>query len=127
MYLVLKNIHLATILTSIVLFLLRGGFMLTRSPRLRLPILQVLPHMVDTLLLVSGAGLVAVLGTGVLGQPWLQVKLALVLAYIVAGSVALKRGRTFRARIVALAMALLTVALILVTALTHRPLGLPGT
>lgn len=121
MYLLLKNIHLAMITTSIGLFVLRGALMLARSPRLRTSALQILPHFIDTLLLASGIGLVAVLGTAVLAQAWLQLKLTLILAYIVAGSVALKRGRTYRVRAAAFAAALVIVALIVTTAVSHRP------
>lgn len=126
MYLLLKNIHLATITLSLALFVLRAALMLVGSPRLRTPVLKVLPHVIDTLLLASGVGLIFVLGSATLGQSWLQVKLALLIAYIVAGSVALKRGKTLRIRVLAGAAALIIVALLIATALTHRPFALPA-
>ncbi len=123
MYLLLKNLHIAAVITSISLFLLRGILMMARSPRLHSRILQVLPHVVDTVLLASGVGLILVLGIALLTATWLQVKLTLLIAYIVAGSVALKRGRTYRIRLLTLAAALIIVATIIATALTHQPLG----
>lgn len=127
MYLLLKNLHIAAVITSISLFLLRGILMMARSPRLHSRILQVLPHVVDTVLLASGVGLILVLGIALLAATWLQVKLTLLIAYIVAGSVALKRGKTYRIRLLALAAALIIVATIIATAMTHQPLGLPAT
>lgn len=127
MYEILKTTHLAAIATSISLFVFRGGLMIRESPNLRAPALRVLPHVIDTVLLASGLGLIAIIGWELFSVRWLQVKLTLVIAYIVTGSVALKYGRSRKIRLRAFMAALLIVALIVATAITRRPLALPAT
>jgi len=60
---------------------------------------RVLPHVVDTALLASAIALAVALGQYPLVNGWLTAKLAGLLAYIVLGSIALKRGRTRKIRI----------------------------
>ena len=57
------------------------------------------------------------------GNGWLTMKVALLVVYIVLGSVALKRGRTRRIRVAAFAAALLTVGFLVTVARAHHPLG----
>jgi uncharacterized membrane protein SirB2 len=54
---------------------------------------------------------------------WLTAKVLGLLAYIVLGSIALKRGRTRGQRILAFAAALLAAAYVVSVALTRDPLG----
>ena len=51
-------------------------------------------------------------------------KVVLLVAYIVLGSVALKRGRTRAIRIAAFAAALATIGFLVTVARAHHPLGL---
>jgi uncharacterized membrane protein SirB2 len=81
------------------------------------------PHIVDTVLLASALGLAWVGGYRPLEVPWLEAKLVGLVAYIVAGTVALKRGRTAGVRTMAFAMALLAYAYIVSVALTKHPHG----
>jgi uncharacterized membrane protein SirB2 len=55
---------------------------------------------------------------------WLTTKVVLLLAYIVLGSIALKRGRSKRIRVAAFVAALLTVGFIVSVAQAHHPLGI---
>lgn len=79
---------------------------------------------IDTLLLAAGVMLWTLLGLHPVRDPWLGVKLLLLLAYIVVGSLALKRGRTARRRRLAFVAALGLYAFMASVALAHRPLGL---
>ena len=54
---------------------------------------------------------------------WLATKLLLLVAYVVLGSFALKRGRTPRARQVFFAAATLIYVVMFGIARTHHPLG----
>ena len=54
---------------------------------------------------------------------WLAVKLVLLVAYVVLGSLALKRARTPRARAACFCAALLRIRLHVGVARTHHPLG----
>jgi uncharacterized membrane protein SirB2 len=67
--------------------------------------------------------LAAIGGFNPLAVPWLGAKVAALVLYIVAGTVALKRGRTPRARATAFAAALAVYAYIVSVALTKQPLG----
>jgi len=126
-YVWLKNLHVACAILSYVGFLLRGWWMLRESPHLRHPLTRVLPHVNDTMLLLAGLGLAVLLQQYPLAQGWLSAKLAALLVYIVLGSVALKRGRTLRIRLLALGGATLAFGYIVAVAVTHQPLpSLPG-
>ena len=75
------------------------------------------------MLLASALGLAWVGGFRPLEVPWLEAKLVGLVLYIVAGTIALKRGRTAGVRATAFAMALLAYACIVSVALTKHPLG----
>ena len=122
-YLVAHHLHVALVTISITLFVLRGGLMLAGSPRLRTPLLRVLPHLVDTLLLASALWLVSILRLSPWRDPWLAAKIAGLVLYVVLGSLALRRARTRRGRVLALCAALVTVGWIVSVALSRSPLG----
>ncbi|MCE3286320.1 MAG: hypothetical protein K0R70_2576, partial [Steroidobacteraceae bacterium] len=58
---------------------------------------------------------------------WLTMKVALLVVYVVLGSLAPKRGRTRGVRIAALVGALLTVGFLYTVARAHHPLGIFAT
>lgn len=120
-YLALRHIHITAVVISIALFTLRGIWMLADSPRLQDRWVRILPHVVDTVLLASAIALTLVLGQYPFAQAWLTAKLVGLLAYIVLGSIALKRGRSKATRAAAFAAALLTVAYIVGVAVHHHP------
>lgn len=101
-------------------FALRGYWMWRNDARLRAPWVRRLPHVVDTVLLLSGAGLAYLYRFSPTEQPWLAAKLIALAIYIVLGMVALRRGRTRRVRALALVAALAVFALIVATALAKR-------
>ncbi|MDG2091276.1 MAG: SirB2 family protein [Gammaproteobacteria bacterium] len=88
-YLILKSIHMSSALLSISGFILRGYWMLNDSPLLQSKPVKILPHIVDTVLLLSAIGLLFNLGFGLLKQGWMFHKVALLLVYIVFGMIAL--------------------------------------
>jgi len=112
MYATLKLIHISAAILTISGFVLRGLWMLVESPILGTRIVRTAPHIIDTVFLLSGIGLIWTLNLPVLNQPWLLTKFAALIAYILLGTIALKRGRTRHIRIGALALALLTFAYI---------------
>ena len=105
MYETLKTLHLGFALLTISGFVLRGCWMLVDSPRLTDRVTRIAPHIIDTLFLVTGIGMLAAVSMNPLTQPWLTGKLLGLLAYIVLGTLALKRGRTRRQRGLAFAAA----------------------
>jgi uncharacterized membrane protein SirB2 len=123
-YLALRHAHIACAILTIALFVLRGGLMLAESPWQRKPVLRYLPHAVDTVLLTSALMLTTVIHQYPFGAGWLTAKVALLVLYIVLGSIALKRGRTRRTRVVAFWAALATVGFLITVARAHHPLGM---
>ena len=121
-YSLLKHVHLATIAITLTLFLLRGAWMMADSPRLRARWVRIVPHVNDTLLLASGIGLAVLMQQYPLVHGWLTAKLFALIAYIVLGTVALKRGKTKAQRITAWVAALLVFGYMAAVAVAHDPL-----
>ena len=121
-YLVLKNLHLATIAITLALFLLRGFWMMADSPRLQARWVRIVPHVNDTLLLASGIGLAVLIQQYPLVHGWLSAKFFALIAYIVLGTIALKHGKTRGQRIAAWIAALLVFGYMVVVAVAHDPL-----
>jgi uncharacterized membrane protein SirB2 len=123
-YLLVKQIHMASAGASFSLFLLRGIWMLRQSPRLRALWVRILPHLIDTLLLVSAIALVVMSRQYPVQQHWLTAKVVALLLYIGLGMVALKRGRTRTVRTLAWLAALGVFVYIVSVAVSRNPL--PG-
>ena len=117
MYATLKLVHIGTAILTISGFMLRGYWMLSGSSKLQLKLVRVLPHIVDTVFLLSGIGLIVILNLPVLSQDWLLMKFTALIAYIVLGTIALGRGKTMRGRTIAFVLALATFAYIVGVAL----------
>lgn len=119
-YLAIKHLHITFAALSGSFFLLRGLWMLAESPMLQRRWVKVVPHVVDTLLLGSALVLVFWSGQYPFVQTWLTAKVLALIAYIVLGTIALKRGKTKGVRTFALLAALATFAYILAVALTRQ-------
>ncbi len=119
----IKWVHVAMVLASGSLFALRGADMLLRSKLGTRASVRYLSYTIDTTLLTSALILATVLHQYPFVHGWLTVKVMLLLAYVVLGSYALKRGATLKVRARCLAAALLTYLLIIRVALTHDPFG----
>lgn len=119
-YALLRTAHIATVHISLILFLLRGFWMLRESPRLQDRWIRILPHVNDTLLLAAAIAMLVVGSLNPLEQPWLMAKIIGLLAYIGVGTVALKRGRTKAVRVKALVAALGIFAYIVAVAVTKQ-------
>ncbi len=120
----LKQIHIALALVSLSGFAVRGYWMMRGSPLLKRQWVRVVPHFVDTLLLVTGLSLVFTLSLYPGEQTWLTAKLVALVLYILLGTVALKRGRTYALRTTAFVAALAVFTYMAAVAVTHRPLPL---
>lgn len=118
-YLLLKYLHVTCVVLSGLGFCLRGYWMLTGSPRLKQRLARVLPHIVDTLLLSSALAMAWMSSQYPFVATWLTAKLFGLLAYILLGTMALKRGRTKAIRRRYLLLALLVYGYIVSVALTR--------
>ena len=121
-YVALKHLHVACVVLSGLGFCLRGWWMLRESPLRQHRLTRILPHVVDSLLLGSAVTMAWMSGQYPFVYGWLTAKLFGLLAYIVLGAMALRRGRTREIRIRAFVLALLAYAYIVGVALTRNPL-----
>jgi uncharacterized membrane protein SirB2 len=121
-----KTIHVGCALLSISLFFIRGLWMISDSPWRRKPAVKILPHIVDTTLLVSAIVLVVQTAQYPLEQSWLLAKISALLVYIGLGLVALRFGSSKPIRIVAWLCAILTFMYIYSVAITRNPMPFIG-
>lgn len=119
MYLALKAIHVVCAVVTISGFLLRGYWMLVSSPRLHLKATRIAPHVVDTLFLLSGIAMLWMTSLNPLTQPWLLAKFAGLVAYIILGTIAIRRGPTLQIRALAFVGAVALFAYIAGVAVTR--------
>jgi uncharacterized membrane protein SirB2 len=122
----LKAIHLGCVTLSLIGFVLRGGLMLAGSRLLWQRWVRTLPHVVDTLLLISGIWMAVNLRLNPLTTDWLAAKLLALIGYVVLGAIALRRGRTRALRQLALLSALALFAYMVAVARLRTPLPFIG-
>lgn len=126
-YLTLRHAHIGFALLSVSLFVLRGCLMLAQSPHVHSAWLRYPSYLIDTTLLTFALMLMTVIHQYPFVSGWLSMKVALLVVYVLLGSIALKRGRTRQVRAVAFVAALLTVAFLYSVARAHHPLGILAT
>lgn len=119
MYLLLKNLHMICAAATITGFILRGYWMMSSSALLQHRITRVAPHVIDTLFLLSGIGMLIALSMNPLSQAWLVAKFVGLIAYILLGTIAIKRGPTMKIRLVAFVAAVSVFAYIVGVAVSH--------
>jgi len=117
-YWLIKNLHTLAALLTISGFMLRGYWMVTGSDRLQHRVTRTVPHIVDTIFLLSGIAMLAMLSLNPLSQAWLLAKFAGLIAYILLGTIAIRRGSTPQVRKVAFVAALAVFAYIVGVALS---------
>lgn len=119
----LKSAHVGCVFASGMLFAARGVGVLAgaRWPAMR-PVKR-LSYLIDSGLLLFALLMLLALRWNPFAVPWLATKLALLVVYIVLGSLALKRARSRRVRTICFVAALLCFAFIVTVAHAHDPLG----
>ncbi|GHD71045.1 SirB2 family protein [Vogesella fluminis] len=107
-YQTLKHAHAGLAYLTVTLFTLRAGLSFVRPALLQTRLLRIVPHVIDTLLLIAGITLAVLAGLSPHEQPWLAAKIVALLVYIALGSIGLKRlhGSPWRAVVLALAIAM---------------------
>jgi uncharacterized membrane protein SirB2 len=120
-YVSLKITHVSCVAISYALFVARGVWMMRGSALLQQRWVHIVPHVVDTVLLMSAVAMAVMIRQYPFVAPWLTAKLLALLAYIALGTVALKRGKTRRVRITAWFAAQAVFFYIVAVALTRSP------
>ncbi|WP_199609329.1 SirB2 family protein [Flocculibacter collagenilyticus] len=123
MYMAVKHLHLTFVLLSVSLLVLRFAWMLKSSPMLEKRWVKIVPHINDTLLLISAFGLCFMISQYPFQDKWLTEKIFAVVAYILMGTMALK-GRTTQLRWIAMLGAFGWLGLIAKLAVTKQPIFL---
>ncbi|MEQ6289544.1 SirB2 family protein [Vogesella sp. GCM10023246] len=107
-YQTLKHIHAGLAYLSVTLFALRAVLSYLQPALLQSKALRIGPHVVDSGLLAAAITLAVWAGLSPLEQPWLMAKIVALIAYIVLGTLGLKRlqGSPLRGPVLLLALAM---------------------
>lgn len=93
-YMAVKHLHLLTIVISLLLFLVRGGFALRGAQWIHHKWVKIPTHLNDTLLLLAALGLCYHLGQWPFyNSAWLTAKVVGLVVYILLGTLAIKKGK----------------------------------
>lgn len=119
----IKLIHISTALISINLFLIRGFWVFRDSSmdkqRLSKKWVKILPHINDTILLITATYLAYSIQQYPFVDTWLTAKFIALLFYIVFGMFALKRAKEITNKALFFILALVTFSYIVGVALTR--------
>lgn len=110
MYTLFKHLHLTAIGLSVLLFLFRFVLLTLQSPMLQKKWLKILPHIVDTLLLVSAISLMVLIQQYPFVDAWVTEKLLGLVMYIFMVTLALKPSNNKFIRFVGLIGAISWIA-----------------
>jgi|SRR5699024_1747899 len=123
-YLLVKNIHIGLVLLSGSLFVLRGLWVLIAGSGAPLQKkVNRLSYVIDSCLLLAAVLLLVILDYAPLAAAWLQVKLILLVLYVLLGVLAFRNKYSMQVRWLAYAAALLCFALMYYSARLHQPLA----
>lgn len=120
---ILKHLHVTFVGLSFIGFVVRGIWMIQNSQLLYRKPVKILPHVIDTGLLLSAIGLAVMAHLSPDAHPWLLAKIMALPIYIVLGVLALKPGRPKKVRIVFFFLALLVFIYIVSVAFLKTPLS----
>ena len=125
-YFDLKSLHVLLALTSISGFIIRWIWMRSGSVLIQLRSVRILPHVIDSLFLATGIWLAFTIQQFPFTHAWLTAKVLGLVAYVLLGSLALKRARSTSGRILAFAAAVVLFAWIVSVARSKSALGFLG-
>jgi uncharacterized membrane protein SirB2 len=122
-YSVVKLVHQSAVTLSIAGFVVRGAASLAGARWVGSRFARTLPHLVDSVLLISALTLAWMLRLSPDKAPWLPAKMVGLVLYVALGVIALRPGRAIAVRTAAWFGALGVVAWIVSVAITKSPLG----
>lgn len=122
-YATIKLVHQAAVTLSISGFVVRGAASFSGARWVHSRAARTVPHIVDTVLLLSALTLAWMLRLTPGNAPWLLAKVIGLFVYVGLGVLALRPGRARRVRLAAWVGALVVVAWIVSVAITKNPFG----
>jgi len=120
----IRFVHIAAVIASGSLFLLRGLALFAGAGWAMATPLRVSSHVIDTVLLAAALMLMTVVRQYPFVDDWLTVKVAFLIVYIALGSVALRSGAARAVRVGCFIAALLVYGFIVSVARAQDPLGI---
>lgn len=126
LFTLLISVHLVSVALTIGFFIARYWWRYSNNPLINARWVRIAPHCIDTVLFLSGAGLMW--KTGYLPftdkGAWLTEKLFGVIIYIALGFIALgrRRPRSQQSRFIAFLLALVVLFIIIQLAITRIPI-----
>lgn len=122
-YATVKVVHQTAVTLSLTGFFVRGAASLAGAAWVRGRAAKTLPHVVDSVLLLSALVMAGMLRLTPDRAPWLLAKIIGLVAYVALGVVALRPGRPRALRATAWLAALAVAGWIASVAITKSPLG----
>ena len=117
-------LHVFCVVLTGSFFIVRGIWMLVDSRLLENKPVKVVPHIIDTLILVSAISLTLQIQQYPITDNWLTVKLLAPVIYTLLGIFAVRRGKTKTRRLAFFITALLTYGFIISVTLSSHPAGI---
>ena len=122
-YLLFKQIHASLALISVTGFVLRWTWRMQQSRWAFTRAARVIPHVVDTLLLVSAFAMIALADQVPVGMNWVSAKIAGLVLYILLGVIAMRSAPVKSRSVPAFVAAVLVFCWIVSVAVSKSPLG----
>ncbi|MEO8671634.1 MAG: SirB2 family protein [Tahibacter sp.] len=119
----IRLVHIACVIASGLLFVLRGTLMLGGVAGYNHIGLRALSWSIDTTLLTAALMLITLLHQYPFVNAWLTVKVLLLVVYIGLGTLALNSSHSRRARLICFVAAIFVYLYIISVARAHHPLG----
>jgi uncharacterized membrane protein SirB2 len=120
-FLLIKTLHIVFVTGSYALFLMRGIWSMNGSSIMQTRWIRIVPHVIDTLLLISATALAVIIHQYPFVDAWLSAKVVGLLLYIVLGFAGLRGNMSKAIRIPAWLAAQAVFAYIVLVAITHKP------
>ena len=120
----LKYVHIVCVAASFALFFVRGLWIIRSYPQSQERWARILPHVVDTALVISAVWLL--FSSPQKGWPgdWLTIKLLLIAAYVALAQYVFHVARGLVTRMLLWVMALLVFLFVTTVAVLHDPRGI---
>jgi len=123
-YTALLHAHRTLVGMSVALFVARAIGVAGQTTWPMTPVVRWSSVLIDSLLMAAGIALWALMQHNPVHEPWLALKLFLLLVYIALGTYGLKRGRTRAIRMGFSVLALLVITQMFGIARTRDPFGI---
>ena len=123
-YTALLHAHRTLVGVSVVLFIARAIGVAGQRAWPMTPVIRWSSVLIDTTLMATGIALWVLMQHNPVHEPWLALKLFLLLVYIALGTYGLKRGRTRTIRMGFSVLALLVITQMFWIARTRDPFGM---